>query len=177
MAWFNPEKLVSLIRQFRLSTIEDALTAIAMVGIAFMMLITTADVAGRYLLNRAVPGSAEILTPLMAVIVLLCLASGQRIGVHVGIDLLEEHLKGRGRGFHILRFFNLIVPLALFALVTVSGWEVFREAHEGGFMLRGILRMPLAAFVIFVPLGSFLLCLRLIVQMSHEVRQMIRGRS
>ena len=164
-------------KRWRLSTLEDLLTGIAMAGIMFMMLLTTADIVGRYLFNQAVPGTAEIMAPLMAVIVLLCLASSQRVGIHVGIDILEEQYLKKGRTSHILRFFNLFVPLLLFALVTVSGWGVFREAYEGVFMLRGVLRMPLAVFLFFVPLGSFLLCLRFMVQMSHEVRGMIRGGS
>lgn len=151
---------------------EDLLARLAMIGIVVMMLLTTADVIGRYLFNAPVIGTHEITEILMALVVLLCLPSSQRLNVHVGVDLLEEYLKQRDKqnSLRAVRVFNLLVPLLLFGIITWSSGIVVLQAWRNDYFFSGFLRLPSAPFLLSVPVGSLLLILRLAIQIKQEVQ-------
>ena len=143
----------------------------------FMMLLNTADVLGRYVFNKPVQGTHDLMEPLMAIIVLVTLAYTERTGLNVGIDILEEQFKKRGRSRTIRGFnlFNLLFPFLLFVIVTYSSWNYFWKALESNDFIVGIITLPSAPILVWVPVGSFLLCLRLFTKMVNEVRSLIRG--
>ncbi|MBI4285184.1 MAG: TRAP transporter small permease [Chloroflexi bacterium] len=145
-----------------------------MAGVMFMMLLTTADVAGRYFLDRPIMGAVELQENMIVVVVLLGLAASQRLGLQVSVDLVYSWVKGRSA--HGLRLFWLLVLLLLFGLVTVSGVNFFLEDVAKGAYAGNILRIPRAPFSFTVPLGSFLLCLRVVLQMKEEGASLIRGK-
>ena len=142
-----------------------------------MMLLNTADVLGRYVFNKPVQGTHDLMEPLMAIIVLVTLAYTERTGLNVGIDILEEQFKKRGRSKTIRGFnlFNLLFPFLLFVIVTYSSWNYFWKALESNDFIVGIITLPSAPILVWVPVGSFLLCLRLFAKMVNEVRSLIRG--
>ena len=175
MKRFNPWRFISIIRGRRLSTVENVLVSVAMVGIMVMMILTTADVTGRYLFNSPVKGSIEIVEMVIAIIVFLSLPASQRQNIQVGSDFLVSRLKRRR--YHILRFFNLLVPLLFFAIVTVWSAEAALEAYEHSYRTYGILRFPTAPFQFTLTVGSFLLCLRFIAQIRHEFSGIVRGKT
>lgn len=157
-----------------LMRLEQLLYYVAMGSIMFIMLLTTADVAGRYFANRPILGAVQLQENLLAVIVFLSMAAGQRRHVHVGVDLIETYLKGRL--LHGVRCFNLFAVLVLFGFVTVGSFRVFLGDLAAGTYAGGILHIPRAPFIFSLPLGSFLLLLRLVAQLKQEVQGIFGGR-
>ncbi|MBI4286338.1 MAG: TRAP transporter small permease [Chloroflexi bacterium] len=158
--------------KIRFGTIEDSLEAVAMAFILFMMLLTTADIIGRYVFNSPIVGVTEIEEELMSVIVLLCLASIQRTNINVGVDLFEQAVKRKGHIliYHGIRIFNCLLPLVLYAIVSWSSFGRAMDAFAERLYFSGFLRLPSGPFLLSVPLGSVLLCIRLVIQIVNETR-------
>ncbi len=94
---------------------SDALAAVGYVTVLAMMLIVTLDVAGRYLLNRPIIGSYEVVEYLMAVSVFVAYATGQIDGSHIRIDILVGKLSPRGRAVaDTIAFFLMLLVLLAF---------------------------------------------------------------
>jgi TRAP-type C4-dicarboxylate transport system permease small subunit len=169
-------RFISFIKKFRLSTLEDGLAVIAMVAIMFMMFLTATDVTMRKFFNEPITGSLEILEVVLALIVFFGLARSQRLRVHVGMDLAFDRLKGHARALHGLHFFDLLLPLFIFAIVTYFSWGIAMEAYEKHQLTTGVLRFPEAPFMFTVPLGGFLLCVRFLIQLGNETIGIIKGK-
>ena len=71
----------------KISTFFGYLGAIALFA---MMILTTVDVAGRYLFNAPVLGAFEITEYLILILVFSFLADTQSQKIHVSVDLLFE---------------------------------------------------------------------------------------
>ena len=168
------KQFVAVLKKLRLSTLEDILAAIAMVAIMFMMILTASDVTSRYLFNKPITGSLEILEVVMAIVVFFGLARGQRLNINVGMDLLFDRLKGRA--LHGLRIFDTLLPLLLFAVVTFSSLRIALDALEKKQLTTGILHFPESPFLFALSLGGLLICIRFIIQLSHEVSALIKAK-
>ena len=77
-------------KKIRLSTIENLFTIFASASILFIMLISVSNVIGRYLFNFPVPGTVEIATMLLVLIIFLSISGVQRSEGHIGMDTLLE---------------------------------------------------------------------------------------
>src|SRR4030043_204481 len=72
---------------------EKALTSVAVFATFIMMLLTTADAAGRYLLNRPITGAYEITTNyLMVSAIFLAMTFAYRGGANIRVTFLVDRL-------------------------------------------------------------------------------------
>src|SRR3989304_4624748 len=72
---------------------ENVLTYAAVFATFIMMLLTTADAAGRYLLNRPITGAYEITTNyLMVSAIFLAMTFAYRGGAHIRVTFLVGRL-------------------------------------------------------------------------------------
>jgi TRAP-type C4-dicarboxylate transport system permease small subunit len=77
---------------------ERALTWLAVIATFTMMLLTTADAAGRYLLNRPILVAYELTTNyLMIAAVFLAMPFAYRQGANIRVTFLVDRLRGRLR--------------------------------------------------------------------------------
>lgn len=133
---------------------------VGMVVILLMMLLTTSDVIGRSIFTWPIPGTLEITSYMLAVIILLGMGHAQQARQYVRVDLFIIKIPRRGQV--VLESIFTLFALIVFALVAWQGWE-------GGFKaLRqnetsDILRIPSYPFELLVAVGAFLLCLELIL--------------
>ena len=65
---------------------------IAMVVLAAMMLLTVADVTGRYLFNRPLTGSTEVTEFMMACLSFLAMAWCTKKKTHIKLDIMDRYL-------------------------------------------------------------------------------------
>ncbi len=80
-----------------MSFIEDALTILGIVLIAFIMLSVVVQVTGRYVFNWVQPAHIEIVELLMPGVTFFALAYTQRSGHQIRVDIVIEMFKGRRR--------------------------------------------------------------------------------
>ena len=173
MKLFNGRRFTSFVKRRGLSGAEDLLALIAILIVAFIMLSTTADVVGRYLFDAPITGTMERIEILLGTLIFLSLAYSQRIRIHIGTDFILDHLKGRP--YYFVRAFNLFVPLVLFGIMVIYSLEDVMHAYQKGLATWGSHRLPEWPFMVSIPLGGFLLCLRLIVQLKDEFASIIKG--
>jgi TRAP-type C4-dicarboxylate transport system permease small subunit len=106
-----------------------------------MMIITTVDVVGRYLLNSPIPGGFEIVQYLMAVVVFASLPLTTAADNHLTVSLVGGWLKGRMRRAH--RIF--VLAISSLALATIA-WRMAEQAAilASSQQISGFLQLPLA---------------------------------
>jgi TRAP-type C4-dicarboxylate transport system permease small subunit len=103
----------------------SALEWIMGVTLFVMMMLTFVDVIGRYLLNKPVPGAAEIISFLLAVSLFAGLAIVSGENRHISVTLFQPMLDRRMKRLRIviLRIFSYLTM----ALISV---ELFRHTSR-----------------------------------------------
>lgn len=103
------------------------LFSVAAAVIVILMLHMVADVAGRYLFNKPIPGTLEIVTFWwMPIIVFLSLGWAQQRGEHITVTLLTERLGATWR-----RVIETAGDLLSLAVVALLAWFTFQGALKG----------------------------------------------
>ena len=132
------------------------LGAVALLG---MMLLTTADVAGRYIFNKPIMGAFELTEFMVLILIFSFLAQAQSEKTHVSVDLFFSRLPKKLR--ILMSLFNHIICLVLMGLIAwmsaVRAIELktFAEASSN-------LQIPKYPFAFFVVIGCVVLCLEYI---------------
>jgi TRAP-type C4-dicarboxylate transport system permease small subunit len=127
-----------------------------------MMLLTTIDVASRYLFNSPILGALEI-TEFMVVTVVFCfLGITQQEKGHVAVDLVIGNLPSRSR--RVIGFINRAASLFILSLIT---WMTSQRGMELLHLKEysGTLHIPVSPFVLLVALGCGAMCWELVREM------------
>jgi TRAP-type C4-dicarboxylate transport system permease small subunit len=115
--------------QRALDACERALTLVAALATFGMMLLTTADAAGRYLLNRPILVAYELTTNyLMVVVVFLALPYAYRQGANIRVTFLVDRLGRRARLVvdHLVQLVSIVYGAALVYATFQQTRYVFR---------------------------------------------------
>lgn len=86
-------------------------------------------------------------------------AYGVRTGIHVGVDILAERLKGAAR--KTITTIAMSGGVIFTAIITVIGTDFVWHIRHGG-QVSPDLEMPMWIIYLAVPLGSALMCFRFI---------------
>lgn len=134
--------------------VTGAVTAVAATLIVLTMVVTLCDVIGRKFFDRPVSGTIELTEVALVCLVYLGMASAQRAGDHVSIDLLYDRLGPRGK--LLLRGFATSITLTVLGLII---WRVaeYAEVLEVGNYVTANYGIPLyeAAWVVVIGLVAF----------------------
>jgi TRAP-type C4-dicarboxylate transport system permease small subunit len=135
------------------------LTAIGAICLAAMGLLTVADVAGRYLLNRPLAGTLELSEFALALLVFLGLGATGWRGSQVVVDIALERFPPRLRA--VSDAFNALLGTGFWTLIA---WRTALQAGE--VRVKGevstILAVPLYPFVYAVAFGSIVMAVALL---------------
>ena len=151
---------------------EKILIGLSIITLSFMMMLTGADVIGRYFLSWPVIGAFELTEFSMAITVfsilpLVCLKRG-----HITADLLVGIASKRMLRFQ--QFLGDFCGLSLFGLLT---WRLWREAGkvtEYG-TTAGVLELPLGPLTYFAALLSGLCTLVFISHLTGITKNLNHG--
>jgi len=121
--------------------LERALGAIAATVLFAMMMLTAADVVGRYVLNRPVPGSFEVTEMMLAALIYCGLPLVSQRREHIVIDTFD-YLMSRGvkRGLDMAA--EVLCSATLFGLAWLVFGRAGRVASYGD--TTNVLKLPLA---------------------------------
>jgi TRAP-type transport system small permease protein len=150
---FTMPKLPSLKKKRHLSTY---LSYVGNGALAIMMLLTTADVIGRYFFNSPVLGAYEITEYLMLIMVFSFLALAQSEKAHINVDIVFNRLPAGLQTF--LERFNHIVCLLMMVLVTWMSVQRIAELKKTG-EASLLLKIPDYPFAAFLAIGCLVLCI------------------
>jgi TRAP-type C4-dicarboxylate transport system permease small subunit len=132
----------------KLGWLSSKLSYLGAGALFIMMLLTAADVAGRYLFNKPILGAFELTEFLVLILIFSFLAHAQAEKTHVSVDLLVGRLPEKWR--MTLSVINHAVCLALVGLIAwmsaIRAMEL-KEYAEASSNL-GIPKYPFAYFVV-----------------------------
>ncbi|MFC1867067.1 TRAP transporter small permease [Thermodesulfobacteriota bacterium] len=158
-------------KKIRLSTIEDLFTIIAAASILFIMLISVANVFGRYLFNYPVPGTVEIAAVLLVFIIFLGISGVQRSEDHIGMDtLLDLVKKKKSSYYHALQAFHFFISFLILGLIGCYFIPSMMESVEMHEWTNGPLFIPIWPFKLSIIIGCTLMCIRLFLQIIQHLR-------
>jgi TRAP-type C4-dicarboxylate transport system permease small subunit len=141
----------------------------AIIGLFAMMVLGTADVAGRYLLNMPLTGTLEIFEILLPVLVLLSLAATQSTDEHLTAGVIDYfHFKPKTRTKILLGVQVLLIWLFLLILWRGIGASMLTlRSHR----YISNIDVPLWIPQLVVPLGALVMGLVLVVQVVETAKK------
>ena len=123
------------------------LGAAAAVLLFGLMMLTTADVIGRYIFNWPLRGAFEITELLMLALIFAGLPLASRSDEHVTLDFIDMLLGTRGR-----RLLRRLIDLVCGVIILGLAWRVWVKAGKiaGYGDTTEVLRIPVGPFVYFM---------------------------
>lgn len=131
------------------------------------MVSTAADVTSRQVTGSSIPGVVEYSEVLMVGLIFLGLAYAQRVGAHIGVDLVTERMPVRVA--HLVRSVGLVIAIGV---VAIMGWETLEVAlrsFESREFRFGLVQVPIWPARLLIPIGLGALLLELAISLYDEV--------
>ena len=138
--------------------------------LGLMMLLIVVDVLGRYLLNRPIKGSIELVEYFMIIVGSLGHAWCTLHGAHAKIDLVVMRFSSKVR--LIIDINTHCLCLVIYILLV---WQGFLEAWDMAFLYEDVstvLEIPVYPFYFLFTFGFLMLCLATIVRLVQMVKEM-----
>ena len=155
------------------SFIGEWLNLASVAIIMFLMFFTVSEIVGRYVFNAPIPGHVEIVELIMAGVVFLGIAHTEKEGGHVRMELfLTKVLKNRA--YHIAEAITIALSFFVYAVILVYSFKSTVSAYTVG-DTTGYIYWPTWPSKLAIPVGSFFLCIRFIIEFIQHVSQAIAG--
>lgn len=138
--------------------------------IVFSMLLTTADVTGRYL-SHPVPGTFELTEMALLTATAGGIAWLMLHREHIGVDFITRKMSPRSQA--IMDAINSVLMLIVW---TIIGWQLFIIALSNTDKLTMILEVPTFPFRVFFSFGAFLTSLALVILTIESIRKAVAAR-
>ena len=152
--------------------ISKAFSHVAMFALFGMMILGTADVAGRNLFNLPITGTLEMFEMLLPILILFSMADTQAIDGHLTAGVIDFfHFRSETR-----TKIRLGIQILLFCLFLLILW---RGVEGAMFTMRSHRRisnveLPLWIPQLAVPIGAWVMCMVLAAQMVETARKIRR---
>ena len=146
---------------------EHLEVSICMITMTLMVVIVFAQVVGRYVFNYSFSWSEEIARFLMVWITFAGSAYAFRMGAHIGVTAIVERLPGK-LGVYV-KLLARVLTIVFFLVLGYYGWH--HTAHQFAMgQVAPATRIPVAIPYSAVPIGSFLVIIRLIDQAIQDFK-------
>lgn len=142
------------------------LTYVGMFLLIPMMLWTAAEVVGRGVWSRPIPGTLEMSSYMLAVFILLGLAYTHQVKGHVRVTMFTERLPEK-----VSLALDVLTTLLSIFIIAMLCWQGYVVAMEEK-SVSDMLRIPQYPFRMLVALGALFLCLELIFDLVDTVRKL-----
>lgn len=152
--------------------IETVLNIIGVVFIMLLMILTAAEIFGRYVFNNPIPGYVEDVELMMAAVVFLGIGYTQRVGAHIRMDMIINRFTGRT--YHLVEALSGFLGLIGYGIICISSFKGTIDAYLMGDVTE-YLYTPTWPSKLCVPLGAFFLCTRFFIQIIKNIGQAYTG--
>lgn len=158
--------------------VTRALNFVGTLLILAMAVAVNADVIGRNVFNRPIPGVLEFIGWSIVAVVFLQMANTLREGRHVSNDILISHIVATrprlAAGLFVA--FDLI-GAAMMAIIIRYMWPILAENYSQGYYAgtQGVVEIPIWPFMAAVLIGAIATCLQFIAHAWSDM-QSARGR-
>ena len=128
-----------------------------------VLTMTVIDIIGRSGFSRPFPGTVELTSMFLTVIVFLAVAHSEDMGDHITIDLIYERLGKRGKLF--LDLFSDLLTIAVLALLSYQLYQfALRNLSSGA--ETPVLDWPMWPFVFVAAFGAALYTLSTVMRLT-----------
>ena len=156
-----------------LSWISKAMGVIAAFVLAFMMLLTVADVIGRYFFNRPIKGTWELVGLLLVCAGTWGLAYCQMEKAHISITIMEGFFSRKVKAS--MGVLACLIGLGGFSLIS---WQSFLLAKKYFLLPRmdetDTLGLPFSPFILLLSIGTGIMALMLVVDVIRSIVEVLR---
>src|SRR5699024_6894790 len=147
--------------------VEASFVFLSKVALILMMLVTSIDSLGRYLLSKPLVGAYEFTEMyLMIIVVFLSISFVMKNGGHIYLDIVIYRLSKKAQNY--LNVFFYILATLFILVVGYQGLMATLSAWNNNHIGTGVVAWPYWLSYIWIPVGSLLLAIRLIL-MSIEL--------
>ena len=137
------------------------------------MLLTISDIFSRFVLNKPFAFTFELTEIMLILVTFLGFSYVAAINRHIDVDILVPRFPLRVQG--AIGAFNALFGIGLFSLIS---WQTAIRAMQAWQenLHTEILKLSMTPFIFIVSLGSFLLCLELVIVFAGSLSEVIKGR-
>ena len=144
---------------------ENFTLVVSALTITCMLILTVADVGGRFLFSRPILGVYELLIILVPGLGFYSLAYLQRFQEQISVKFVIERLPLNLR--NALDKVTLAISLFTMGILLVASASTAIKTWIFGENTTGIVSYPLGPAMIVIPISACLFCLRAIFQLIH----------
>lgn len=140
-----------------LSFLAKSASLIGAIVVVMMMLHVTADVAGRYLFNKPVPGTIVVVANYyMIILVFIALGVAEEKKAHISVELLTDLMPPRVQtGFSV---FASALTVIVISILMIGGWsEAMKKTRSGTTMEQGSSMIEVWQSYWLIPIGAALM--------------------
>jgi TRAP-type C4-dicarboxylate transport system permease small subunit len=157
-----------------LSVAENFCGALAAIGLGAIMAIVASDVALRYGFGRPWPWAYDVVSIYLTVsIFYLALSKTLREHGHINVDLARSHMSVRVR--HSFDLLTCALSAGFFTLLAVLTLRMTWSQFSGDEVISSYMDWPTWLSTVFVPIGTVLTLLRLILNAAGHIDVIISG--
>jgi TRAP-type C4-dicarboxylate transport system permease small subunit len=173
MQWRDKLIKLPLKTEAGLYSISRVAAIIAAFVLAAMMMLTVADVCGRYFFDRPIKGTWELIGLFLVCAGTWGLGYCQMQKAHISINIILQRFSRRGQA--MMLSFTYLVGLAAFSLLC---WRMFLLAVRYSTTMKGYvtdtLEIPYPPFMFALSIGAGIMVLILIVDLIHSLVSVVR---
>ncbi|MFC1946275.1 TRAP transporter small permease [Chloroflexota bacterium] len=152
--------------------IIHAVNVVAVVVLAAMMLLTTADVFLRYTVSKPITGVTEITEWMMVTLGFLALSWTAYKRGHLKVDLVMTRFSPRVQG--IADSITLFLGLLGYIIITWRGFVAGISALEQG-MTKSLYYIPIGPFYFVLATGTGLFCATIVPILVEHIKKAVKG--
>ncbi len=134
----------------RLNKLMHYLAGVTLLG---MLALTVADITGRTAFNNPVPGTVEVTSLILVIVVFLGLAHSEDMGDHITVDLIYAQVGKRSK--MILDVFSDLLGVVVLGLMAFQLYHFGLRQRETG-AESPVLEWPVWPFVYVAAFGAVL---------------------
>lgn len=126
-----------------------------------IMVLVVADVIGRYVFNRPISGTLEVIELMMPAVVFFSFAYVEAQDGHVKVDFILSHFPKRIRT--CAEGVASCIALTVFGIIAWQSVLRFFYLQQQG-EVTGYFRIPISPFPLILAFGALLYCCQLIIK-------------
>lgn len=173
MRWQNKLIKLPLKTEAGLYSISKVAAVVAAVVLAAMMMLTVADVTGRYFFNSPIKGTWELIGLLLVCAGTWGLGYCQMQKAHISINIILERFSPRVQA--VMLSLTYLIGLAAFSLLC---WRMFMMALRYSSTMKAYvtdtLEIPYPPFMFALSIGAGIMVLILIVDLVRSLADTVR---
>lgn len=151
-----------------LNKLDRILVYLSGIGLFTMMVLIFSNAVSRFLLNKPIAGVIEFTGEyLMVIIVYLSLSFTHKNSGHVNVEFVRNYLSDKVN--NLLDILVNVISLIIFSVLTYATFMMYLDYLKQNIQTVSSLSYPLAAAVFLISLGSFILCIRLLIMIYEKL--------